>query len=89
MKKEQSTKTARKVNVMSNDHTYPRMMCPFYHTREGNTITCEGVVGRSQRAVFPNKPSKALHEATYCTTWDYKKCPQYRAVQQKYIDKQK
>lgn len=64
----------------------PEMMCPFYESQTGSYITCEGVIGINQKTKFPSAFKKMKHMEWFCKTWDYKKCPQYRAVIKKYSD---
>lgn len=70
--------------MVPNETLSEQIICPFYNAHTRLSITCEGVVGETQRAVFNSISSQVAHTQTYCITWNHKNCPHYQAVIKKY-----
>lgn len=66
----------------------PDILCPFYQAQTGQYITCEGAIGKNSKNLFASPFKKTKHMGCYCKTWDFVKCPQYKAVIKKYVGEQ-
>ena len=74
----------RVMKMVPNKENNTEILCPFFIFEKPNTITCEGVIGKSQITSFDNKANKKAHKSQHCTTWNYKNCPLYKAINKKY-----
>ena len=73
---------------MNTTNDVPDILCPFYQAQTGSYITCEGAIGKNSKTQFTSAFKKMKHMGCYCKTWDFVKCPQYKAVIKKYIGEQ-
>ncbi len=60
-----------------------KVLCPFYKDETRNSIRCEGVISVACANNFDVTAAKNQHLEQYCCS-DYKKCPQAKALYQKY-----
>ena len=73
---------------MSNfDET--RTICPFYHSRKGRNISCEGIGYCFEVTLKFNSSTRIRkHTFMYCRSiTGYPSCPLYKAINQKYEEK--
>lgn len=60
--------------------------CPFYLRHERNTISCEGLAFRTTiKTTYENQKKREKVMGDFCCE-QYKKCPLYRAIYEKYGD---
>lgn len=53
-----------------------RIICPFFHSMKGQTISCEGFcAGCRSSTTFATKKKYDAHKKTYCESWSYEDCP--------------
>jgi len=62
-------------------------ICPLYQRRNrGTMIRCEGILPGSAYTLtrFPTVSGYVRWNEKYCKSWAYRKCPIYKAVEERY-----
>lgn len=74
---------------MATHYVDEAAMCPFYKGIGCNSnyawINCEGILpGSVTKQQFRSRRKRDQHKETACDCFDYKKCPVYEAINEKY-----
>ena len=72
-----------------SDFDETRAVCPFYRSRKGRNISCEGIgFGFETTLKFDSGARIRKHIFMYCRSiTGYPSCPLYKAINQKYQEK--
>lgn len=74
---------------MPNKTINVKTLCPFFVCEHTKSITCEGVIGENQISRFDMPERKKVHQECFCTTWNFRLCPLYRAISLKHEERTK
>lgn len=75
---------------MLRGYTDVKTLCPFYLAdnsvaNKTQSIECESLFVKCKNvSIFENKASKLKHKEKYCNCMNYKKCPAYCKLMEKY-----
>ncbi len=63
--------------------------CPFYLHERQQVICCESVIPNTvMQLSFTHIERQREHQREYCHTMQYERCPQCKAVMQRYIEEE-
>lgn len=58
--------------------------CPYYKSDVSKKINCEGVITKFCTQTFKSEKMKELYKEKCCCSYDYKKCPYCKMLDQNY-----
>ena len=61
--------------------------CPYYKGDDEKKINCEGTFTNFCTQIFKSEKKKKLYKEEYCCSFDYKKCPYCKMLDQNYKSK--
>lgn len=77
------------INTQKGNELMFTFVCPYFKKYDNHIIRCEGIVNipgvvSSQVVSFNSRNDRLNYINTFCSTFNYKKCPQAINLERKY-----